>query len=242
MNTLILLAAGSGTRISDFLRDKACALLKGKPVLVYSLEAFAQSKCFDQTLIVYRDPDQKKTLETIVQSSPWKDLNIHYVLGGESRAESVYNALVAFADLSERDFIQSSDARVAIHDVARPLITSDFIKTLMAHAQAHQHIVPANKLMDSIKQVEVDESEEKIGRIEKNCDRSRLRSVQTPQIFNPQKLLSAYKRLNEACAKYTDDASILESIGETVHYLENPRPNPKITTKSDWDYILYLLN
>ena len=214
---------------------------QGKPVLVYSLEAFAQSKCFDQTLIVYRDPDQKKTLETIVQSSPWKDLKIHYVRGGESRAESVYNALVALAAQSERDFIQSSDARVAIHDVARPLITSDFIKILMAHAQAHQHIVPANKLMDSIKQVEVDDFEKESAVLRRTvievvCARCKPHKFQYPKTF------SAYKRLNEACAKYTDDASILESIGETVHYLENPWPNPKITTKSDWDYILYLLN
>lgn len=239
MNALILLAAGSGTRIQDFISDKATALLKNKSVILYSLEAFARTKCFDQTLIVYRDSDQKKTLEAIVKSSPWKDLEIDYVHGGESRADSVFNALSV---LTDKDSIQCSNARVAIHDVARPLIRHDFIETLIELSEQHQHVVPASKLVDSMVQVEVDVTEEGSGRIEKHLDRSQLRSVQTPQIFNLARLLSAYKSVKEARVAYTDDASILESAGESVYYLENPRPNPKITTKSDWDYILYLLN
>ncbi|MAV39743.1 MAG: hypothetical protein CML12_04100 [Puniceicoccaceae bacterium] len=239
MNTLILLAAGSGTRINSFIKDKACASLKDKSVLLYSLEAFAQTECFHRTVIVYRDPSQKKTLEAIVAASPWKTLKIDYVNGGESRADSVYKALHF---LAETDEILDENARVAIHDVARPLIRSDFIEKLMQLAGKHLHVVPANKLVDSIKEVEMDPSRDDSGQITKNLERSQLRSVQTPQIFNLTRLFAAYNALEEGRAACTDDASILEASGETVHYLENPHPNPKITTKSDWDYILYLLN
>ena len=98
--------------------------LKGKPVLLYSLEAFAQSKLIKRLLFIEHSRS-KKTPETIVQSSPWKDLKIDYVRGGAELSQ-----FTMFQLLSGRPtyMINSILMYVAIHDVARPLITSDFIK------------------------------------------------------------------------------------------------------------------
>jgi len=89
----ILLAAGSGTRMQGSVGDKILTLINGKPVILYSIEAFAQSKIVGEFIIVYRDVSQMKKVATIIEKNDLGHLNIQTVQGGSDRQTSVFSAL-----------------------------------------------------------------------------------------------------------------------------------------------------
>ena len=73
-------------------------------------------------------------------------------------------------------------------------------------------------------------------------DRNTLRAIQTPQIFSFDSIYKAYQKITLDGLTISDDSSALSHIDMKLHLVENSEPNPKITTKKDLDYILYLLN
>ena len=234
MNCAILLAAGSGTRMGDLVEDKILFPLLEKPVINYSISAFTKTHKFSRFVIVYRDELQREAIAKILMPDFVKKYNPTFIKGGESRQASVFNAL------QEIETWNASIRFVAIHDTARPLIHSEFITELLASAEKHQNAIPATSMVDSIKSIESDSASD--GESVKDLDRSKLRSVQTPQIFDFNLINESYQKVFESKHTITDDSSALAFSDAEINLVLNDRPNPKLTTKNDIDYILYLLN
>ena len=115
---------------------------------------------------------------------------------------------------------------VLIHDGARPMITTDLINSAIEEVKTKKALTVATKTIDTIKEV-VD------GKIIRTIDRAKLYNTQTPQAFEYNLIKEAHKKLYGQ--NFTDDAGMLEELGETVYILNGSYKNIKITTQNDID-------
>lgn len=213
-NVHIVVAAGSGSRYGGNLPKQFCELA-GRPLLMTTLERL-HTATPDWKLIVVLSADM---------TAEWKEMCAAHAFtlphlittGGPTRAHSVRNAL----SLIPAD----SHGYVSIHDAARPVITHSLLSDLIAGLEGADGVIPATPVTDSIRRVNTDGSSVAV-------DRSKLRAVQTPQIFHAAKLLAAYRQ--ELLPTFTDDASVMEAAGFTALRLVSGDPrNIKVTNPGD---------
>jgi 2-C-methyl-D-erythritol 4-phosphate cytidylyltransferase len=216
---VILLAAGSGSRMQGSVADKVLAPLAGRPVFSYSAAAFMESAVADLYVVVYRD--QRQMLE-LSAHTPTPSVLVH---GGRERQDSVGNALSALpADIEH----------VFIHDCARPLVRAEQLVALHKIVRREHAVVLAHRVTDTIKEHR-DE-----GRL-RTLDRSKLWAMETPQVFSRELIVRGYERVVARRLHITDDAQAVEQLGHPVALLANANPNPKITTPADLEYLAFLL-
>ena len=141
------------------------------------------------------------------------------VAGGKERQDSVYNGLINTDDQSKY---------VMIHDGARPFITKETISKALEVVKQNKACVVAVPVKDTIKVVNNTSKE-----IEHTPKRETLWSVQTPQCFEKDMLLSAYEFAHENNLAVTDDSMLVEAYGKKVYIVEGDYTNIKITTKDD---------
>ncbi len=207
---VIVVAGGSGHRMGGAL-PKQFRLLGGLPVLARTINAFAAA--LPQAPIVAVLPAEHIAF--------WKNLAARFdvaahtvAAGGAERFHSVRNGLAALpADVE----------LIAVHDGVRPLATPELIRRTAEAAAAHGAAIPVVVPTDSFRETDGEGSHP--------VDRSRLRAVQTPQIFEAALLRKAYQ--TEFSAAFTDDASVVERTGHPVFLCEGARRNFKITTPED---------
>jgi 2-C-methyl-D-erythritol 4-phosphate cytidylyltransferase len=144
------------------------------------------------------------------------------VTGGIERYHSVKNALQVLPD---------EPALVAVHDAARPFASADLIRRCFDEAAIYSSAIPFIPVKDSIRQSAGDDKWAPV-------DRSAFRAMQTPQVFHGDQLRKAY----EAGFKreYTDDATVYEAAGFTLHFTAGEEKNIKITTSQDFAMANYL--
>lgn len=224
---VILLAAGSGSRMQGTVNDKVLAPLAGRPVFGWSAAAFMQSSIADLYVVVYRDQRQMMELSAY---APTPSVLVH---GGRERQDSVTNALAALpADIEH----------VFIHDCARPMIRAEQLVALHKIVRREHAVVLAHRVTDTIKEHRVVASAN--GRDDarlRTLDRSRLWAMETPQVFSRELIVRAYERVAAKKLRITDDAQAVEQLGHPIALLENASPNPKITTPADLAYLEFLL-
>ena len=216
----IIVAGGSGTRFGAEL-PKQFLELGGRPVLMRTISAFGGG--FSDVIVTL--PEGQMEL--------WRELCERYgfavphrvVAGGETRWHSVKNALDSIGDISGVDII-------AVHDGVRPLVTAEVIGRTVDAARRDGAAIPVVMLNDSVRQVEKGVSHA--------LDRSTLRAVQTPQVFDARVLMAAYGQPFELT--FTDDASVVERAGHSVTLVEGDPQNLKITRPMDLALAEYLLN
>lgn len=216
----ILLAAGSGTRMGGAVVDKVLAPLAGRPVFAHSAAAFMASGVADYYVVLYRDQRQMTELAAY---APTPSV---LVRGGRERQDSVMNALAALPD---------DIAYVFIHDCARPLVRPEQLVALHKIVRRENAVVLAHRVTDTIKEHRDD------ARL-RNLDRSRLWAMETPQVFSRDLIVRAYARVAARGLAITDDAAAVETLGQPIALLENPFPNPKLTTPADLRYLEFLLS
>lgn len=217
---VILLAAGSGSRMQGSVNDKVLALLGGRPVFSHSASAFMQSAIADLYVVVYRD--QRQMLE-LAAYTPTPSLLVH---GGRERQDSVAAALAALpADIEH----------VFIHDCARPLVRPEQLVALHKIVRREHAVVLAHRVTDTIKEHRDD------ARL-RTLDRARLWAMETPQVFSRELIVRAYARVAAKQVAITDDAQAVELLGHPIALLENTLPNPKLTTPADLPYLEFLLS
>lgn len=213
MNTAIIVAAGSGSRFNSTI-PKQFLDLKGKPVVIHALEAFAASPAVDEIILVVPEAYMD---EFIRVSRPFAIRKLrHVVPGGETRVESV-----------KRGFHEASpgSAVVAVHDGARPLVSAAEIEaTINAAADSGAACLTA-PVTDTIKEVAD-------GIVVRSIDRENLRRALTPQAFHYEILRAA---LDSVAAEeaFTDESSIVERLGHKVSIVEGSARNIKITHPED---------
>ncbi|HEX5139261.1 MAG TPA: 2-C-methyl-D-erythritol 4-phosphate cytidylyltransferase [Planctomycetota bacterium] len=143
------------------------------------------------------------------------------VAGGPRRRDSVANGLAS---------LDPSTPLVLIHDAARPLASAALVERVLAAAARHPAVVPAIPLVDTVKRVRGDV-------VVETLDRASLVAVQTPQAFRTDILRRALRDPRDA----TDEAALVEGLGEPVVTVAGDRLNVKITTGEDLDLVRVLL-
>lgn len=191
---------------------KQFMLLKGRPVLMHTLEAFHTCDPEIQLYLVL-PPKEKSRWHSLCKDHHF-EIPHQSVDGGDERTASVQNGLQAIPEVS---------GLVAIHDGVRPLVEKQVILDSFEAAAAYGNGVASVRLKDSIRKYEEGESEA--------LDRERFRLIQTPQTFRLELIRQAYQHLGKAIR--TDDASVLEEYGEKIRLIEGSYANLKITTAED---------
>ncbi len=203
----IIAAGGSGQRMGSNI-PKQFLELKGKPILWYSIMAFANA-FEDITIIVVAPAANISEAKEICQEFP----NIIFVEGGASRFQSVKNGLAAVKDSSV----------VFVHDAVRCLVTTELIHRCYHQAVEKGSAIPAIALNDSVRIVEND--------VNRAIDRNSLRIIQTPQTFRSEIILPAFDVDDHE--NFTDEATVVEASGTVVHLIEGEQSNIKITRPVD---------
>ena len=206
----IIVAGGSGQRMKSSI-PKQFIELNGKPILMHTLEKFYSAKS-SIDLIVVLPKSHHNTWNTLCDKHQFT-IPHQICEGGTSRFQSVKNGLV----------LCSEESIIAVHDGVRPLITPDFILNIYRETESKKALIPVCPVIESIRKVD--------GDVSKALDRSQYYSVQTPQCFQSELLQKAYQQ--EEQTTYTDDASVVEYLGEKVHLFEGKSDNIKITSPKD---------
>lgn len=218
-NVAVILAAGNGTRMGI---DKSKLLLDigGKTVIERTVETFENMAEIDEIIVVCRECD----FETFSELLP--DENVSFVIGGETRQESVRNAVET---IDECDYI-------IIHDGARPLVREDTVLRTLDKAQSDKAAAVGVYVKDTIKLVDDDLN------IAGTPNRKYLVSIQTPQIFDFELYKQSLEKAIQQGKDYTDDCQLVENYGAKVSVVLGEYDNIKITTKSDIPLAESLLN
>ena len=207
----VIVAAGSASRMGGI--DKVMATLKGEPMIVHTVRAFQTCAAISEIVIVTR-PD---LILPITNLTSGFDKVTAVVAGGSSRQESVSLGMNALSDQCEL---------AAIQDGARPLVTWQLIDRVVRAAHAYHAAIPVIPVKDTIKVCNS-------ALVVSTPDRSTLRAVQTPQVFDFDLLRGALKKAAEDGAEVTDDCSAVERLGMSVKTVEGDERNLKVTTPFD---------
>ncbi|WP_303211174.1 2-C-methyl-D-erythritol 4-phosphate cytidylyltransferase [uncultured Clostridium sp.] len=214
MISAIVLAGGRGKRM-NYHKSKQFIEIKGKPVLVYTLEKFIYNKSIDEVILVLPEDEVDYCKKEVLQKYSLKVDRI--VIGGKERQDSVFNALEAM----EKANI------VLIHDGARPFISEKIIEEGIKYANIYGAAAPGVTPKDTIKV----KNEDNIS--VDTPDRNMLVAVQTPQCFKYDEIYQCHRKIKEENAIVTDDTSVVERYGHKVYLYEGDYTNIKITTPED---------
>jgi len=222
---VVIAAAGIGSRMGS-TTNKQYLLLNSRPVLTYSLDVFEEFKPVDEIIIVANSRETEYCEKEIVQKYGYKKIS-KVIAGGKERQDSVWTGLKHLGEAT--DF-------VAVHDGARPILTSELLKRVFEAAREWGAAVPGIPVRDTLKIMD------KNGFVKHTLDRSSIMAIQTPQIFDYDKLRRAYKKAYEKGFTGTDDASVFENHSGGVKIVSGDYKNIKITTPEDLIIAQGLLN
>ena len=215
--TAIVLAAGQGKRMNSKVQ-KQFLLLKGKPLLYYSLACFQKSREIDDIIIVTGKESIEFCKKEIVELYGFTKVRT-VTAGGKERYDSVYAGLCACEDT---DY-------VFIHDGARPFVTEDMIQRVKTAAVEYQACTVGMPSKDTIKIAD------KNNMVSETPERSRVWMIQTPQAFGYDLLKKAHDRARQGdMSGVTDDAMVVETYTDRkIKLVEGSYANIKITTPED---------
>ena len=212
----IIAAGGTGTRLGD-AEPKQFLDLGGRPVIGWSIEAFSLANEVGEIILVCPMNYVEKTREYGEKYCAGKPFQV--VTGGTTRQESVLNGL----NSSSKNLNW-----VAVHDAARPFVTSQEVDSVCLMARDVGAAIAGAKIVDTVKEVHSQI-------ITRTLDRSSLVAAFTPQVCKKKDLLSAYDIASRTGFAATDEASLLENAGISVAVHFSSSINFKITTASDLD-------
>ena len=214
-SSAIIAAAGSSRRMEG--RDKLWTPLAGRITLARTIDVFEASPIIDNIVLVLNS-ERLDDATKLCQQEGWSKIT-SIVEGGIRRQDSVRSGLESLANLAP------TTQWVMIHDGARPFVTLDILEAGLKAAQECQAAIAAVPVKDTIKQVQQ-------GWITSTLDRSQLWTIQTPQIFSFPLIRDAY-HTSLLQQEFTDDAALLERLGEHVAIFNGSYRNIKITTQED---------
>jgi len=201
----IITAGGTSSRFGS--KNKLMEKINGIEVIKYTVDAFRYSNV--DKIIICANISILEELQVL-----FKDYhNVVVIEGGQTRQQSVFNGL----KYDKCDY-------VLIHDGARPVITTELINICVEMVKEVKALSVMTKTIDTIKEVVH-------GKVVKTIDRSKLYNTQTPQAFEYDMILRAHKKFEGK--NYTDDAGMIEDMGEDVYVVDGSYKNIKITTRSD---------
>lgn len=206
----IVVAGGSGKRMGSLL-PKQFLLIKGKPILYYTINAFI--KAYNDIEIIIVLPEEYLEMGKEIVDGYFDKQRIQLTAGGETRFHSVQNGLK----------LVTEESIIFVHDGVRCLVSADLIHRCYACAIENGSAVPVTECKDSVRMITESGNDP--------IDRGKLRLVQTPQTFHSKILLPAFKI--DFKERFTDEANVVEAFGLKVYLVEGEQTNIKITNPSD---------
>jgi 2-C-methyl-D-erythritol 4-phosphate cytidylyltransferase len=219
--SVILPAAGLGTRMGrekSGTSRKQFMLLEGAPILIHTIRKFLICPSVTEIVVALRAEDIDWARELIQQERPQKPVRV--VEGGESRQQSVENALASLS--ADTDF-------VAVHDAVRPFIDSELVEKVVAEATETGAAIVGIVPVDTVKKVHKN-------KIRSTLPREHLVLAHTPQVFRFDLLTRAFEAARKDAFTGTDESSLVERLEEVeVSVVQGSDRNIKITKPSDMD-------
>jgi 2-C-methyl-D-erythritol 4-phosphate cytidylyltransferase len=219
----ILPAAGLGTRMGAET-PKQFLELDGTPIVIHSVRRIASCPLVTDIIIATRAV-VVASLEERVRSENLKQ-SVRVVSGGDSRQESVAQALAQVSDDTEI---------VLVHDAVRPFVTVEQITRVIEEARLRQAAILGIPAMDTVKEVKRASLPEDVALIIGTIPRERVVLAQTPQAFTTKLLKEAFARAQADSVNASDEAGLVERIGHDVHVVLGSERNMKITKPADMD-------
>ena len=218
-NAVVIVAGGKGLRMGADVPKQFLPLSK-KPMLMRTIEKFYE---FDQSIqIVVVLHDDYFILWSELCKMYQFDIDYELTIGGNTRFDSVKRGLEAV----------SNNKIVAIHDAARPFVSTKLIGQCYYLAEKEKcGVVPVVDEKNSLRLVQ--------GSTHKTLDRSGVKIVQTPQVFPSELIKKAYEA--EYNSKFTDDATVAENAGMHILLIQGEDTNIKVTTTADLKFASFLL-
>jgi 2-C-methyl-D-erythritol 4-phosphate cytidylyltransferase len=220
----VIVAAGKGVRM-NCTTPKQYLELEGTPLLSVTLKAFDGCSLIDEIILVVPPGDIAFCIEKIINPAGMKK-KVTPVAGGLKRQDSVYNGLMA---------VNEKKSSVVIHDGVRPFVTLSNIEECIREAVLHEACILGMPASDTVKLADGS------GYIEKTLERDSVWLAQTPQAFEYSLIKKAHDRAREEGFEGTDDASLVERLGEKVKIIRGSANNIKITTPEDLDAAKFML-
>ncbi|MGQ9474127.1 MAG: 2-C-methyl-D-erythritol 4-phosphate cytidylyltransferase [Candidatus Caldatribacteriaceae bacterium] len=214
---VIVVAAGVGERMNLTVPKQYVKIL-GKPILAHTLEIFETCPEIEEVIPVINVLHEELFVQQVWKKYSYKKVK-RYVFGGRHRQESVYKGLLGLQGFSE-DF-------VLIHDGVRPLLDLLTLQRCVEGLRKYEAICCAVPCMDTLKLTEDGVV------IRETLDRKKIWRAQTPQGFRIGLLWEALKQAEKDDFWGTDDASLVERLGHSVHLVVGSEENLKITTPQD---------
>ena len=213
MTYMIIVAGGHGTRMGSDI-PKQFLKIDGKPILMRTLERFNEYDP-EMHLIVVLPKEQQEYWHKLCEE-------YHFTIpheiadGGETRFQSSKNGLALIPD--------DAEGLVGFHDGVRPFVSHDTIRRCIEMAEEEYTAIPVVPVTSTLRHIDP-----RGGGF--NVDRSLYREVQTPQVFDITLARQAFNQPDRS--QFTDDSSVIESLGCKVSIVEGNRENIKITTPFD---------
>ncbi len=206
----VIVAGGAGKRMGSAL-PKQFLLLKNKPVLYYTIDAFLKAVPAIHVIIVL--PEEHLELGKEIVDGFFDEQQIQLTVGGETRFHSVQNGLKLI----------SEESIIFVHDGVRCLVSEELIQRCYTTALETGSAIPAVECRDSARMITDDGNDP--------VDRTKLRLVQTPQTFHSKILLPAFAI--DYKERFTDEANVVEAFGLKVTLVQGEETNIKITNPID---------
>ena len=211
MNKYVIITGGGvGSRMQQAL-PKQFLEINGIPVLFYTITAFVAYQP-DIKIILTLPPNYIQYWNELIQQKKFSVAH-KVVAGGLTRFQSVKNGLA----------LVPKNSLVAIHDAVRPFVSSEVIAKSFYEAEKTGNAIPVVSMVDSLRKINASENIP--------LNRPEIFAVQTPQTFLSTTLLEAYN--TQESPLFTDDASVLEQCGISIHAIRGNTENIKITTPFD---------
>jgi 2-C-methyl-D-erythritol 4-phosphate cytidylyltransferase len=224
---VILPAAGLGTRMGKGSAEKSGTsrkqfmLLEGSPILIHTVRKFAASDRVTEIVVAVR-PEDREWVAAIL-STEFPGDKVRVVEGGDSRQESVENALAA---------LRPDTDLVAVHDAVRPFIDLETIHKVFDEAAQYGAAIVGVPAIDTVKQVS--RGTEHV-RIRATLPREKLVMAQTPQVFRYDLLVHAFQQARADSFTGTDESSLVERLDIEVSVVPGSDRNIKITKPGDME-------
>lgn len=216
-------AAGSGERLGKDV-PKALVDVGGAALLRRTLERLAAATAFVET-VVLAPPHDLERFAAVIADAPPALGRVRVLAGGATRQESVAAGVAA---------VSPGVDLVAVHDAARPLVDADAVRAVLREAALVGAATVASRPSDSVRMDSGDGSTVAL-------DRAKLWLVETPQAFRLEVLARAHDEAKARGAAYTDDASLVEAVGQKVAMVASKGRNLKVTVEADLVLAIELL-
>lgn len=226
-NIAIIVAAGKSLRMQGI--DKIETVVSGKPLIEYTIQPFITSKKISDIVIVCNS-ENKKRIATIFPKKKFP--KIHLCLGGESRFESAENGFL----YAKKHLSIAPKSVIVFHNCGNVLATRGEIEQSIMMAKKTGACIVARLASDTLKRVDG-----KKNIIIETIDRSQMVHAETPQTFQYRVLKKAYAEAKKRHQTFTDESSLVESIGQQVSWIPATTYNRKITTQNDLQFTKMIL-